>query len=86
MPARNFGQVEFHDSPGEEEPTPAFLGRVFAVSSGVSKESRMTWEEAEASSSAFVKDALAVRTTAGLCDWRHWVWASLESLYSKTVL
>ncbi len=48
------------DSDGSQ-PHPTFVGRVYGVTTGNIKESRMSWEEAEASQSQFVKDAVKVR-------------------------
>jgi hypothetical protein len=51
--------VQEGDSDGSQ-PHPTFVGRVYGVTTGNIKESRMTWEEAEASPSQFVKDAVKV--------------------------
>ena len=48
------------DGGSDGEPKPTFIGRVYGVATGNLKESRMTWEEAEKSPSAFVQDALKV--------------------------
>lgn len=55
-----FAQVVFEELPGEVDPTPLFIARVYNVPKMKMQERHLTWDELEGSPSQFLQDALKI--------------------------